>query len=63
MIPSEEIRINMYPMDFEEFLWAMDEEAIIQLIKTQYAKLKPLTRHAPQGYDLIPPIYDSRRHA
>lgn len=34
MIPSEEIRINMYPMDFEEFLWAMDEEAIMQLIKT-----------------------------
>ena len=42
MIPSEEIRINMYPMDFEEFLWAMSEEGIMQLIKNQFAKLKPL---------------------
>lgn len=42
MIPSEEIRINMYPMDFEEFLWAMGEEAIIQLIKTNLPSLSLL---------------------
>ena len=42
MIPSEEHPVQMYPMDFEEFLWAMGEEAIIQLIKNQFAKLKPL---------------------
>ena len=42
MIPSEEIRINMYPMDFEEFLWAMDENAIMPLIKMQFEKCKPL---------------------
>lgn len=42
MIPSEEIRINMYPMDFEEFLWAMDENAMMPLIKMQFEKCKPL---------------------
>ena len=24
LIPSEEEKIRMYPFDFEEFLWAMD---------------------------------------
>lgn len=42
MIPSEEIRINMFPMDFEEFLWAMGEESMMQLIKMQFDKLRPL---------------------
>lgn len=42
MIPSEEIRINMYPMDFEEFLWAMGENAMMSLIKMQFEKCKPL---------------------
>lgn len=42
MIPSEEIRINMYPMDFEEFLWAMDENTMMSLIKMQFEKSKPL---------------------
>ncbi len=42
MIPSEEIRVNMYPMDFEEFLWAMGEETMMQLIKTQFERCKPL---------------------
>lgn len=42
MIPSEEIRINMYPMDFEEFLWAMGENSMMQLIKMQFDKCKPL---------------------
>lgn len=42
MIPSEELRLNMFPMDFEEFLWAMGEESMMQLIKLQFEKLKPL---------------------
>ena len=25
LIPSEEYRIKMYPMDFEEYLWALEE--------------------------------------
>jgi len=34
LIPSEEDHINMYPMDFEEFLWAVSEEAMVDTIKT-----------------------------
>ena len=32
-IPSEERHIRMYPMDFEEFLWAMDNEMLMPVIK------------------------------
>ena len=28
VIPSEEERLNMYPLDFEEFLWTMGDEEI-----------------------------------
>ena len=42
MIPSEEIRISMYPMDFEEFLWALGEKSMMELIKMQFGKCKPL---------------------
>lgn len=33
LIPSEERKIKMYPMDFEEFLSAMGEEPLLQYIK------------------------------
>ena len=33
MIPSEEKRISMYPMDFEEFLWATEENDSFKLFK------------------------------
>lgn len=42
VIPSEEIRIDMHPMDFEEFLWAMGEESLMQLIKMQFQRNQPL---------------------
>lgn len=42
MIPSEEIRVEMYPMDFEEFLWAMGEDSMVQLIRLQFQNRKPL---------------------
>ncbi|MCF0179521.1 MAG: ATP-binding protein [Bacteroidales bacterium] len=32
-IPSEEECVKMYPMDFEEFLWAMDEEQLMEYIR------------------------------
>ena len=41
-IPSEEIRINMYPMDFEEYLWAMNQEMMYDLIKLQFKKKIPM---------------------
>lgn len=42
MIPSEEIRINMFPMDFEEFLWALGEESLFTLIRMQFDKRRPM---------------------
>lgn len=33
MIPSEEHKISMYPMDFEEFLWAVGDEITADTIK------------------------------
>ncbi len=38
-IPSEEDRITMYPMDFEEFRWAMGDESTIPLFKQQFENL------------------------
>lgn len=42
VIPSEEESIDMYPMDFEEFLWAMGNEVLMPYIKSQYDKKKPM---------------------
>ncbi len=33
LIPSEERRIEMFPMDFEEFLWALGDETTNDLLK------------------------------
>ena len=33
IIPSEEDHIEMFPLDFEEFLWAMGDEATYPLIR------------------------------
>lgn len=42
LIPSEERRIQMNPMDFEEFLWAIGKEPTFDLIRYSFDKLKPL---------------------
>ena len=41
-IPSEEERMDMYPMDFEEFRWAMGDTASVPLIRTFFEKRMPL---------------------
>ena len=41
-IPSEERQLKMYPMDFEEFCWALGEEQMIAYIRQCFAALKPL---------------------
>lgn len=41
-IPSEERRIKMYPMDFEEFCWALDETKMTEYIRKCFAEKKPL---------------------
>ena len=42
VIPSEETRLDMYPMDYEEFRWAMGDTATIPLLKSMFEKRKPL---------------------
>lgn len=42
VIPSEEYRVNMYPMDFEEFLWATGDEQMMPFIRDCYEKKRPL---------------------
>ena len=41
LIPSEEHKISMYPMDFEEFLWAIGDEVSIETIKVLLEKKRP----------------------
>ena len=42
IIPSEEDHLELQPLDFEEFLWAMGDEATFPLIKTCFKEKKPL---------------------
>ena len=40
--PSEEEHIEMFPMDFEEFLWAMGDTVTVPLLKACFESKKPL---------------------
>jgi predicted AAA+ superfamily ATPase len=42
LIPSEERKIQMYPMDFEEFGWALGEKLLVDYIKECFEEKKPL---------------------
>ncbi|MCM1441647.1 MAG: AAA family ATPase, partial [Roseburia sp.] len=42
VIPSEEEHIEMFPLDFEEFLWAMGDETTVPFLNTCFDKLVPL---------------------
>ena len=42
VIPSEETRITMLPMDYEEFRWALGDTTTFSLIKMAFDKRKPL---------------------
>ena len=42
LIPSEEEVIKMNPMDFEEFLWAMGNDTLMDFIKECYSNQKEL---------------------
>ena len=43
-IPSEEERVTLYPMDYEEFRWALGDEATVPLLRTFYEKRLPLEK-------------------
>ncbi len=42
LIPSEEQHIEMHPMDFEEFLWAIGNDSLMGLIQKCYKEKRPL---------------------
>ena len=42
LIPSEERKISMYPMDYEEFLWAIGDETTFSLLKKCFEMSKGL---------------------
>ena len=42
LIPSEEDSIEMYPMDFEEFLWAMGDNLLMPFIQKQFESKQPM---------------------
>ena len=42
VIPSEEEELEMHPMDFEEFLWALGDEATVPLLRSCFEQKKPL---------------------
>lgn len=47
VIPSEETRITMYPMDYEEFRWALGDEVTISMLRETFDK------HLPMGDAVI----------
>ena len=42
LIPSEEERIDMFPMDYEEFRWALGDTATIPLLRSVWEHPQPL---------------------
>lgn len=42
LVPSEETKVDMYPMDFEEFRWAVGDTATIPLLRTAFERKMPL---------------------
>lgn len=55
VIPSEERRINMYPMDFEEFLWALGDDMMMDFARDCFE------RHCPLGAALHRKMMDYLR--
>ena len=42
LLPSEETRVDMFPMDYEEFRWALGDTATIPLLRSAFEKRIPL---------------------
>lgn len=38
-------RLTLYPLDFEEFLWATDNEPLAEMIRESYQEFTPLSLH------------------
>ena len=50
MIPSEEKRIEMFPMDFEEFLWAYEDNSAFQLLKDSISSHEHISKEIHEQY-------------
>ncbi len=37
--------LTLYPLDFEEYLWALDKQGIVELIRNSFNKNEPLSLH------------------
>lgn len=46
LIPSEERKLKMHPMDYEEFKWALGDNTTIPLLKKLYDSKKPIGQAA-----------------
>ena len=46
LIPSEERKLQMYPMDFEEFRWVLGDEVTVPMLRDFYVSGKPLGQAA-----------------
>ena len=44
IIPSEEEKISMHPMDFEEFCWAIGDEVTVPAIRQHFESITPFGR-------------------
>lgn len=42
LIPSEEEHVEMFPMDFEEFLWASGDKTTVPFLRECFEKMRPL---------------------
>ena len=42
LVPSEEEKMVMHPMDYEEFLWAFGEETLMDFVRMKFAKQEPV---------------------
>lgn len=42
LLPSEETKVDMFPMDYEEFRWALGDTATIPLLRMAFEKRIPL---------------------
>ena len=42
LIPSEEHKIDMFPLDFEEFLWALGEDMLFDIVRQSFEAKSPL---------------------
>ena len=49
VIPSEERHLQMFPMDFEEFLWALGDETTMPLVGRCFRERLPLGNDVHQG--------------